>query len=77
MAICYDFESLSLILDGGFDVAKFFVDGFCFCWLPDSKWVRRIKQRFSGRLWIYGGLLPWWWIGETEREHKNINIDYE
>ena len=51
MAICYDSESLSLILDGGFDVAKFVVDGFVY-WLPDSKWVKWIKQRFGGRLWI-------------------------
>ena len=57
-----------LILDGGFDVAKLVIDGFCFCWLPDSKWVKRIKQRFGGRLLIYGGLLPWWWNGERERE---------
>ena len=43
-----------------------------FFWLPDSKWVKRIKQRFGGRLSIYGGLLPWWWIGERERERESI-----
>ena len=57
-------------MDGGFDVAKFVVDGFLFvCWLSDSKWVKQIRQRFDGRLW---SPLPTWDRTVLGKDEANV-----